>query len=294
MAENEKLIKVQIHILLLLLTVLLFSCGCMEVKDDICMFRIYSANASIEQMIDGELVASKEGMYVNTSSKQSYVSRGKNNTWEWAVSIYFNQENACRFGKIAQKSFFGVDNPKNRPVDMFINRPLNSTLLVSKMLYLRIYYAKDDNPGSKEAILWDDPALFFLEKRAKMPVIVYTEDNPGEIRNNLTRYLEMGYTNVIITEDVSVIPLQTEAIIAESGMKSERRNISGEDIHSWLKEMTGLANSVRINFDTRGECIYSAQIIGYAETDDEAEKMAEDIACAFPHSAADKARIYPG
>jgi len=278
--------------MLLFLTILLLSCGCVEVKDDICMFRTYPANASVEQMIDGELAASREGMYVNTSSKQSYVYRGKNNTWNWAVSIYFNQENACRFGKIAQKSFFGVDDPRNRPVDMFINRPLNSTILVSKMLYLRLYYARENNLAGGEAILWDDSALFFLEKRAKMPVIVYSEGNLSETRNNLYRYKEIGYTDIIITEDVLDIPLQAEAIITESGMRSERKNISGKDLSTWLKETTGFANSEVINFDTRGECIYSAQISGYAETDHKAEKMAEDIACAFPHSVADKERIY--
>jgi len=271
----------------------LLSCACVKTEDDMCKFRTYDGNASIEQMIDGELAASGNGIYVNTSSEQLQVYSLKNNTWGWTVPIYLNQENACRFGKIAQKSFFGVDDPRNRPVDMFINRPLNSSILVSKMLYMRLYYARENNLAGGEAILWDDPALFFLEKRAKMPVIVYSEGNLSETRNNLSRYREMGYTNVLITEEATDIPLQAEAIITESGMRSKRKNISGKDLSTWLKETTGLAHSARINFDTRGECIYSAQITGYAETDDEAEKKAKDIACAFPHSAADKERIYP-
>jgi hypothetical protein len=275
----------------LALTVLLF-CGCADVKEDMCLFRTYDANASVEQLIDGELAAKGDGMYVNTSSEQLYVYTMRNDTWGWVIPIMFDRENACLFGKIAWKKFYGPDDSRNRHVDMFINRPANSTILISKPLYMRLYYASGNTLAGAEAILWEDSALYFLEKRAKMPVIVYTGD-PGVILMNLSRYREMGYTNVLITEDISDIPPEAQALIAESGMRSVRTNISGKDLASWLKEITGLATSATINLDTRGECIYAAQITGYAKSDHEAEEDMKDIACALPHSAADKERIYP-
>jgi hypothetical protein len=280
------------HTIFLFLTILLVSCGCVEEETDICRYRTDAVNASVEQMIDGELAASGDGMYVNTSSKQSYVFSGNNNTWGWAVQVQFDKENACRFGKIAQKNFYGLDDPRNRPVDTFINRPLNSTIMVSKPLLIRLYYASGDTLACAEEILWKDSALFFLEKRAKMPVIVYNPEDLLQTRSNLSRYREMGYLNVFITEDESRIPSEAEALATESGMRSERRNISGKDLSIWLKETTGLANSARINFETRGECTYMAQITGYADNENDAEERMSDIACPLPHKALDKNRIY--
>ena len=282
------------HKILLFLTILLISCGCIDEEADICRYTTNARNASVEQMIDGELAAGGDGIYVNTSSKQSVVIQygRENTTWGWMIPVYYNQANACRFGKIAQTKFYGLNDPRNRPMDTFINRPNNTVILVSKPFYFRLYYASGSTLSGAEDILWDDTALFFLEKRAKMPVVVYNRENLNETRGNLSMYREIGYTNVIITEDRASIPSDAEVLLTESGMRNERKNISGNDLSLWLKEITGLANSARINIDTRGECIYEAALTGYADTERMAENEMEQIACALPHRKADKERIY--
>jgi hypothetical protein len=278
----------------LLLTLLVFLCGCVEEETDICKYSTNQGNASVEQMIDGELAIRGHGVYVNTSSKQSVVYKdpGENTTWSWEIQIHLDQENACRFGKIAQKGFYGPDDLRNRCVDTFINRPLNTTLLISKPLYLKLYYASGSNPSAAKDILWKDSALFFLEKRARMPVVIYDPNDLDETRANLSRYLEMGYTNVRITEDVKDIPMEAADLSTGTIMRIERKNISGKDLVSWLKETTGLVNSAIINIDTRGECIYAAQMAGYADNKNDAEEEMAKIACALPHKDVDRKRIY--
>jgi len=136
---------------------------------------ILKQQARFEQRIDGELAVVGSEISVDMSP-QGYGIYSSGNGYSWYVTVKLNSEGACRFGKVAQGKFYGNDNPRNRPVDLFIDRPENTTILMSAKTYG--LFGNTTSSGSEaQDIYYGDTALKVIEKRAAIPVIVYSGDD---------------------------------------------------------------------------------------------------------------------
>jgi preprotein translocase subunit SecD len=91
---------------------------------------ILKQQARFEQRINGEVAVVGSEITVDLSPQGSGVYPTTGGGYGWFVSVKLNSEGACRFGKVAQGKYYGSDNPKNRPVDLFIDRPENTTILM--------------------------------------------------------------------------------------------------------------------------------------------------------------------
>jgi preprotein translocase subunit SecD len=170
---------------------------------------------------------------------------------------------------VAQGKYYGNDNPKNRPVDLFIDRPENTTILMSSTLY-GLFGNTSSSGAVDQDIYYGDTGLGVIEKRAAIPILIYDGDDDKALENYKS-YLARGYTKTIIAEDDSKISEKLRNMIQETGVDTARMVMGNASMDSWIMEVTGLKTTPRLNFDTKGECIYSAQITGGANNKSAAE-----------------------
>lgn len=229
---------------------------------------ILKQQARFEQRIDGELAVVGSEISVDMSS-QGYGIYSLGNGYSWYVTVKLNNDGACRFGKVAQGKYYGNDNPKNRPVDLFIDRPENTTILMSSTLY-GLFGNTSSSGAVDQDIYYGDTGLGVIEKRAAIPILIYDGDDDKALESYKS-YLARGYTKTIIAEDDSKISEKLRNMIQETGVDTARMVMGNASMDSWIMEVTGLKTTPRLNFDTKGECIYSAQITGGANNKSAAE-----------------------
>lgn len=231
---------------------------------------ILKKQARFEQRIDGELAVKGDEISVDLSTEGSG-AYPVGNGFGWYVNVKLNPDAACRFGRVAQGKFFGEDNPRNRPVDLFIDRPENTTILMSGGLH-GILGNTTFVPGQqREDIYFGDTALEVIENRSRIPIIVLDENDINKTLSEFRNYKDKGFTKTIIAEDEIKIPDKIRNMIEDLGIDTQRMEIGNKSPDSWIKEVTGLKTTPRLNFDTRGECVYNARITGSAATKEEAD-----------------------
>lgn len=231
---------------------------------------ILRQQARFEQRIDGELAVKGEEIGVDLSTSGSGAYPTGDGSFGWYVNVKLNEVGACRFGKVAQGKFFGRDNPRNRPVDLFIDRPENTTILMTEG-FRGILGNTTSLPGHGDDIYFGDTALEVITNRSRIPVITLDKDDMNKTLSEFRDYMANGFTKTIIAEDEAKIPDQVRNLIADLGVDTQRMGIGEKDTVSWIKEVTGLKTTPRLNFDTGGKCIYTAQMTGGAATMEEAE-----------------------
>ena len=218
---------------------------------------ILKQQARFEERIDGQLAVTGDEVTVDLTPRGSTLQR-LTNGYQWGVSVQHDKEGACRFGAVA-------DGKKGRPVDMFIDRPANSTIVLTESDYM--VFSNLTSFSESDTLYFGDTALDVIQKRARIPVVSYGGDN-------LTRLMELkrgGMDSVILAGDENTISDSYRNLLEENGFETERipqMNLSEED---WILELTGMQSSPTLNFNTRGECVYNAQITGTAATLEAAE-----------------------
>jgi len=226
--------------------------------------------ANFEERIDGELAVKGNEISVDLGTGGSGIYE-QGAGWGWAVGVKLMGDGPCRFGKVAQGKFFGENNPSNRPVDLFLDRPQNTTIIMTEALHGLLGNTTSQASDRHDDIYYGNTGLEVIEMRARIPIVILYEDL-NKTLEELRAYQVQGYDKAIIAEDENKIPESVRNMVADLGISTQRMPIADKDSEVWIKEVTGLKSTPMLNFDTRGECVYRAQITGGANTKKEAEE----------------------
>ena len=218
--------------------------------------------ARFEQRIDGKLAVRGDEITVNPDPQSSGIYAAQNSGYGWRIGVKIMGEGAHRFGEVAYGKYFSENSPMNRPVDLFIDRPYDSVIVFNRQDYnILSNLTSSSDIGS---MYYGDTAMEVIEMRSNLTAISWEDNKSGFI--SLMQNLSVRYSRVIIAGDEQRVPEKVRAQIEELGFESERRPKSNQTYESWVKDLTGLKTSPRLNFNTRGEPVYSAVITGGSPT----------------------------
>ncbi len=221
---------------------------------------ILKQQARFEERIDGELAVIGDEITVDLSP-QGVELYSASEGYGWSVRVSHTPEGACRFGKVGA-------GKKGRPVDIFLDRPQNTTILMSNSTYSLLQNVSGS--GENDKIYFGGSAIDVILKRAVIPVVVFNDLDSALME--LEAYRGSGYVNVILAGDESRMPGEVRNRLEEDGFKTVRIvKADNQTYDDWVSELVGLQSSPRLNFDTRGECVYDAMITGVAGTLEEAK-----------------------
>lgn len=222
---------------------------------------ILRQQARFEERIDGALAVKGDEITVDLSPQGTQLYRTQAG-YGWSVAVKHDKEGACRFGEAGE-------GKRGQPVDIFIDRPENTVILFPEPIYMLLQNVTSSQ-GTDEQILYQDTLIDVIENRSVIPIITYA----GEINETLDeakKYMQDGYTKVILAGDESQLPEDLRNILEENNVETKRMHLSNQSYTSWVMDLTGLKSSPRLNFNTRGECVYSAIITGNTLTLEEAK-----------------------
>ena len=225
--------------------------------------------ANFEERIDGELAVKGDEISVDLGTGRSG-AYPEGSGYGWVVGVKLMGEGSCRFGKVAQGKFFGENNPSNRPVDIFLDRPQNTTIIMTESLHGLLGNTTSKAVDRHDDIYYGNTGLEVIEMRSRIPIVVVYPDLNRTL-SELKDYQAKGYNKAIIAEDEGKIPESVRNLVADLGISTQRIPVSETEVESGIKNLTGLKSTPMLNFDTRGECVYGAQITGGAPTKKEAE-----------------------
>jgi preprotein translocase subunit SecD len=220
---------------------------------------IIKEQARFEERIDGELAALGEEVTVDLGPRGTELYRTTGG-YNWGVAVMHNREGACRFGQVG-------DGKRGRPVDMFIDRPENTSIIISQADWDLL--ANLSESSEADSFFFGDTALEIITERARIPVLPLTNDT--HIIDTLTSMMGEGYTNVILAGSNAKISDALRNRLEESGIRTVRNPLEEQSYIAWVTGMIGLENSLRLDFDPRGECVYNARISGGAPTLEQAQ-----------------------
>jgi preprotein translocase subunit SecD len=212
---------------------------------------ILKQQARFEERIDGELAVKGDEITVDLSP-QGRTLQKTTSGYAWGVSVQHNKEGACRFGKVAE-------GKKGRPVDLFIDRPANTTIIFSKSEYLLL--SNFTSTRASDDVFFGDLALEVIENRSQIPV--FSPDNASHTPLDLKA---SGFNTVILAGDESEISDSYRNLLEEQGFETSRLPKMNMSYSEWVKQLTGLENSPTLKFNTLGECVYQARITGSSPT----------------------------
>jgi preprotein translocase subunit SecD len=220
---------------------------------------ILKQQARFEERIDGALAIKGDEITVDLGTRGTELYRSQGG-YSWAVSVNHNKDGACRFGQVA-------DGKRGRPVDIFIDRPENTSVLFSGGDYYILGNLTET--GESERFFFGDSALGVLQNRSVIPVVGLFNDSSAV--EELLRLRSEGYNRVILAGDESKISDAVRNRLEENDLKTERVPMGNLSYTSWLSKMAGLQSSPRLDFDPHGECVYAARITGSTGTLDAAK-----------------------
>ena len=226
---------------------------------------ILRQQARFEERIDGELAVKGDEIAVDLAPGGSRLYSAPNG-YTWEVAVKHSPEGACRFGRVG-------DGRKGRPVDIFIDRPENTSVLMSDGTYALL--ENFTSSGGSDDVMYGDPLLFVVENRSRLPVV-----RLDSVQSSIAKLVSMkkdGYDTVILAGGEDEINESVRNMLEEAGLKTARKSVgSNESQVAWVMDFTGLKSSPRLNFETRGECIYSALITGGTSTLTEAKNRVKE------------------
>lgn len=241
--------------------------------------RAIMQQAKFVEKIDGNLAVKGDEVTIDTSSRGALVVPSEGG-YSWQVGVLHNQEGACRFFEVGA-------GKRGRPVDNFLDPPENSAVLMDSITYETINKFTTLPTSKENDILFGDTVPYLIEVRCGLPIIVLenntsnnntnnnasnnTEDITGLNISKLNELKKKNITKIIIAEDKNSIPQSVKNLIAENGfeivIKQRKEQLYGD----WIKDFTGLQSTPRLNFDP-DKCVYNAQITGFSQTKEGAEK----------------------
>jgi preprotein translocase subunit SecD len=221
---------------------------------------IIEQQARFETRIDGEVAIWGDEITVDLGPQGSQIYPYAGG-YSWAVSVEHSRDGACRFGEVA-------DGKRGRPVDIFIDRPQNTTIIFSKGDYDLLDGLTE--VGESDSFYFGDSAIGVIEKRALIPTVSATSTTQAV--EEVLILFDTGVNHVILAGDVSRLGDDLRNTLADRGFTTERKPQENLSYEGWISQMIGLMNSPRLNFDTGGECVYRAQITGVAASLEDAQR----------------------
>jgi len=215
---------------------------------------ILKQQARFEERIDGALAIKGDEITVDLGPRGTEVYRLQGG-YSWGVVVSHSKEGACRFGQVG-------DAKRGRPVDIFIDRPENTSILFSESDYQMLSNLTET--GDSDRFFYDGTAMDIIENRSVIPAL--PTGNETELIQKLSVLREKGYSKAILAADESKISDALRNRLEEEGYRTTRTpqgNLSHVD---WIAKLVGLQSSPRLDFDPHGECVYEARITGSAPT----------------------------
>jgi preprotein translocase subunit SecD len=222
--------------------------------------RILRQQARFEERIDGNLAIKGDEITVDLgpSGVEIYPVSGG---YQWGVLVNHNKDGACRFGQVG-------DGRRGRGVDIFIDRPENTTIILSDGDYQ--LFTNLTESGDSERFFFGNTALEMITNRSVIPVISATSANAT--LEEALRLKPQGYVKAVLAGDEGQISDDLRNMLEENGISTERNPKGNRSEPAWISDMVGLQSSPRLDFDTRGECVYGARITGSSGSLEEAQQ----------------------
>ncbi len=224
---------------------------------------ILKQQARFEERIDGELAILGDEVTVDLGPRGVEVYNVQGG-YSWAVMVSHNMEGACRFGEVGK-------GKRGRPVDIFIDRPVNTSILFTEGDYQLLRNLTDASESDR--FFFGDTALEVIEERARIPAVELS--SATEAMSELMELKEHGHYKVIVAGGEDRIDDSLRNMLEEEGLDTERMEKGNQSYTSWVAGLTGLQSSPRLDFDTGGECVYNARITGTTATLEEAREAVQ-------------------
>lgn len=221
---------------------------------------IIKQQARFEERIDGELAILGDEVKVDLGPQGAQLFP-QGQIYHYSVSISHSSEGACRFGRVA-------DGKRGRPVDIFIDRPENTTIIFAHGDYQLL--ANLTEVGEEDNFFFGDSGIDVIEKRAKIKTL--SSETPKQTLDAVKALRSEGVSKVILAGDIQKISDEIRNMLEEEGFDTVRIPQENMSYKGWIGDMIGLKSSPRLSFDTKGECVYKAQITGSAQTFEQARK----------------------
>lgn len=238
-----------------------------EIRD---IENILRQQAHFEERIDGELAVLGDEVQVDLSPQGSYIGQAESG-YTWAVAVKHLKSGACRFGEVA-------DGKRGRPVDIYIDRPNESIVVMTAATYDLLANVTAADPAND--FLYGDSLADLITNRSRLPLLTVNATN-ASLDNTTDARLDAlsadGYDTVILAGGEDQLPAEFRNHVEEAGFDTVRDSqAEGEGSAQWIKDLVGLRSSPRLNFETQGECVYSAQISGVSATLADAQREVKE------------------
>ncbi|MFH0862875.1 MAG: hypothetical protein V1875_07605 [Candidatus Altiarchaeota archaeon] len=215
---------------------------------------IIRQQARFEERIDGELAIQGNEITVKLGPQGAELYRAPEG-FQWSVMVSHNMDGACRFGRVA-------DGKRGRPVDIFIDRPQNTSILFSEGDFEILGNLTESQESDR--FFYGGTALDIITNRSVTPAMGMASRNETLAALNVLRM--RGFDRVILAGDEGRIPDEFRNLLEESGYKTAREPMGNLSYPQWVVKLVGLQSSPRLDFDPRGECVYQASISGTTGT----------------------------
>jgi len=214
--------------------------------------------ARFEERIDGQLATLGDEVSVDLGPQGARLAPVQGG-YSWSVSVSHNKEGACRFGKAG-------DGKLGRPVDIFIDRPGNATIIFPTGEYLIL--ANMTDAGDSDRFYFGQTMLEVIGDRAHVEVMPLSSTTQSSEEFDIKA---VKTAEAILAGDENQIPDSVRNRLEEEGIETVRIPQGNMSYIDWVKKMLGLQSALRLAFDPGGECVYHAVIEGSSGTLEEAQ-----------------------
>jgi len=213
---------------------------------------ILKQQARFEARIDGELAISGSDISIDLGPDGRGVSRAEPSEWFVAIkNSMVGGESFCQAGK----------GKRNRPIDMFLDRPENTFFLIDNGTYSIL----KDLKGSDA-----DSYIKIIENRSITPIVIAFNNSLN--MSHISSLKNSGFDKTIILADDELISDTIRNKLEENNITTERKAKGNESYEEWILNLIGLKSSPVLRCDPCSQCKYNAIITGQAPTYREAEK----------------------
>ncbi|MFH1054810.1 MAG: hypothetical protein V1744_01815 [Candidatus Altiarchaeota archaeon] len=215
---------------------------------------ILKQQARFEERIEGELAIKGDEIKVDLGPSGTELYKLQDGFY-WSVAVNHNKDGACRFGKVG-------DGKRGSAVDIFIDRPENTTIVFFEGDYQLLNNLTETSDSDR--FFFGYTTIDVIQNRSRIPVVSFS--NTTQTLGQLMKLKSEGYYEVILAGDEGRISDELRNRLEEEGFKTRRDAIGNRSYTSWISQLIGLQSSPRLDFDTRGECVYEARITGTSST----------------------------
>ena len=222
---------------------------------------ILKQQAHFEMRIDGALAMEGDELNADLSPRGMVIEK-LTSGYRWTVVVKNSPEGACRFGQVGTGKI-------NRPVDLFIDRPKNTTILFSEGKYSLLRNLSSSS--STDSFYYGGSALDVISNRSMIPVVVYYKDENRTL-DELLKLKDSGFSTVYLAGSEDEVSDFFRNRLEENGFATYRKPQLNASYDQWISELVGLENSPKLAFDPKGACQYENVITGYGRTLEEAQE----------------------